>query len=179
MPAGPRATIVCLLAAHAGAAAAATSSGRQPIVTTLALLAVGVLAAAASVVDLVEQRLPNVVVEAILVVAGIAVVVDPAKLAWVVTGALAGAVPLLWVRLSRGLGMGDVKFAGALGAVAGLVHPVLALVAVFIAAAASGTYGLVRGHSRLALGPWLWGGLVAALALSPIVCPLVTIGASR
>jgi len=177
LPFAPRVAIACLLIGHAGSAFYAASTAG----TLLALSMIGALAAFASVVDLVDERIPNLAVEAIHICVGIAVIVDPQTLVSVLVGALLGGAPLLWVRLSRGIGMGDVKFAAALGAAGGLIHPLTSLVAVFIASGASGAYAIIRHRARMVLGPWLWGGFVAGLAVSPLITASggVSIGAIR
>ena len=136
--------------------------GRHPAVgfdtrSGAALLAVAVLTGAAAMVDLHEHRIPNrllmwssFAVVVALIGAGAHAVLAAAA------GLLGAAVPMLVVRLHRGIGMGDVKLAGVLGAAGGLVHPSLGLALVFVAALTSGLYGTVRRTARLALGPWLW-----------------------
>jgi prepilin signal peptidase PulO-like enzyme (type II secretory pathway) len=84
-------------------------------------------------------------------------------LAAIAAGALAAGVPMMVVRLQRGLGMGDVKLAFVLGGAAGLVHPLLGVATVFGAALGAGLCGVFRHRTRLALGPWLWGAWVVSL----------------
>ncbi len=78
-------------------------------------------------------------------------------------------MPLLIVLLTRGIGMGDVKMAAVVGGVAGIVHPLAAAGAVFAMALGSGFYGIVTRRSRVALGPWLWGGLVVSTSVAAVV----------
>ena len=81
---------------------------------------------------------------------------------------LLGALPMVVVLLTRGIGTGDVKLAAALGATAAIVHPLAALGTVFVAAVTSSTYAGIRGLRRLALGPWLWAGFAVATLLASI-----------
>ena len=71
---------------------------------------------------------------------------------------------MLFVRLARGVGMGDVKMAGVVGASVGPIALFAAPVAVAVAALVAGTYGLVAGRRRLPLGPALWLGWAVSLA---------------
>ena len=94
----------------------------------------------------------------------------------VAAGLLGAAVPMIVVRLHRGIGMGDVKLAGVLGAAGGLVHPSLGVALVFVAALASGLYGALRGIRRLALGPWLWTAWSAVTTAALVHLVLVSGG---
>ena len=138
-----------------------------------ALIAVVVLAGAAAIVDLHEHRIPNRLLSwsagAVVAAAVWFAATDGFgaqsrhHLAAIAAGALAAGVPMMVVRLQRGLGMGDVKLAFVLGGAAGLVHPLLGVATVFGAALGAGLYGLFRHRTRLALGPWLWGAWVVSL----------------
>lgn len=141
-----------------------------------ALITVIVLTGAAAIVDLHEHRIPN----RLLAWSASAVVAATVwlaaadgfsgrgrhRLAAVAAGALAAGVPMMVVRLQRGLGMGDVKLAVVLGGAAGLVHPLLAAATVFGAALGAGLYGVLRQRTRLALGPWLWGAWALSLTVA-------------
>jgi leader peptidase (prepilin peptidase)/N-methyltransferase len=132
-----------------------------------ALIAVVVLTGSAAIVDLHEHRIPNRLLSwsaGAVVAAAVWVAATDGfgargrhRLAAVAAGALAAGVPMMVVRLQRGLGMGDVKLAVVLGGAAGLVHPLLAAATVFGASLSAGLYGVLRHRTRLALGPWLWG----------------------
>ena len=94
-----------------------------------------------------------------------------------VSSALAGLeqAPLLVVRLHRGIGMGDVKFAAVLGAAGGLVSPWVAPFTVLVGALASGTAGALTGRHRLALGPWWWAAWVA-VTVAALVADATPVG---
>jgi leader peptidase (prepilin peptidase)/N-methyltransferase len=142
-------------------------------VSAAALIAVVVLTGAAAIVDLHEHRIPNRLLSwsagAVVAAAVWFAATDGFgaqsrhHLAAIAAGALAAGVPMMVVRLQRGLGMGDVKLAFVLGGAAGLVHPLLGVATVFGAALGAGLYGLFRHRTRLALGPWLWGAWVVSL----------------
>lgn len=157
----------------AGLAIAVAATSVVPTGSAIALGIVSVLAAAAALVDLHEHRIPNrILLVSITLVAVAAVAGGAYTTGDVVIGLLIGALPLLVVRYGRGLAMGDVKFAGVLGAAGGLLHPFIGLAAVWFAALSSGLYGISRRRSRLAMGPWLWAGFVVACAAGVLVVQL-------
>ena len=163
-----------VLGGVAGAVGIALAAARQvPMASAIAIGFVGVLAAAAAVVDVHEHRIPN----RLLWVATVVVAVAAALAGWrtvgdVMVGLVIGSVPLFVVRYDKGLGLGDVKFAAVLGAAGGLVHPGVGLVAVWAAALASGLFALRTDRMRLALAPWLWAGFVAACAAGLVMVQL-------
>ena len=163
-----------VLAGVAGAIGIALAAARQvPVASAVAIGAVGVLAAGAAVVDVHEHRSPNRLVwSALIVVAVAAGFAGWRTVADVLVGLVIGSVPLFVVRYDKGLGLGDVKFAAALGAAGGLVHPGVGLVAVWAAALASGVFALRTDRLRLALAPWLWAGFVAACAAGLVMVQL-------
>ncbi len=163
-----------VLAGVAGAIGIALAAARQvPVASAVAIGAVGVLAAGAAVVDVHEHRIPNRLVwSALIVVAVAAGLAGWRTVADVLVGLVIGSVPLFVVRYDKGLGLGDVKFAAALGAAGGLVHPGVGLVAVWAAALASGVFALRTDRLRLALAPWLWAGFVAACAAGLVMVQL-------
>jgi leader peptidase (prepilin peptidase)/N-methyltransferase len=142
-------------------------------VSAAALIAVIVLTGAAAIVDLHEHRIPNRLLSwsagAVLAAAAWLAATDGFgaqsrhRLTAIAAGALAAGVPMMVVRLQRGLGMGDVKLSVVLGGATGLVHPLLAAATVFGAALGAGLYGVLRQRTRLALGPWLWGAWTLSL----------------
>lgn len=144
-----------------GLGAAASSVVALPLATGVVL--VGLLAAAAAVVDQHEQRIPNTLLTTALATV---MVVAALESRWTVVAVLVSltmaAFPLWAVRYGRGLGLGDVKLAAVLGAAVGLVHPFAGLAVVWCAAVASGIFALTTRRNRLVLGPWLWAGYVAA-----------------
>ena len=149
----------------AGALVAAAAATVVPSPTVVALAAVSTIAGLAALVDVHEHRLPNVLsllalgaVMAAATYGGLRTTMD------VIVGLFIAALPLFVVRYGKGLAFGDVKFAAVLGAAGGLLHPFAGLVVVWFAALSSGAYALLRHRSKLALGPWLWAGYVAACA---------------
>lgn len=165
----PAATRLAVLAGFAMQLAVAgallvTASTRPFAALALALAAP--LFAAAALVDTVEQCIPNRLVGAAsIVVVLAAAAAGSATTIAVALGAVLAAAPMSAVVLGRGVGMGDLKLAAALGAAGGFVHPGVGLGGVFVAALCSAAFARSRGIARLALAPWLWGGwLVAAAA---------------
>ena len=142
---------------------------RSSAVVAAATAAVGVLLAAAALVDARERRLPNPLLTTALSVAMIgailskdAIVVRSALLGMTIAGAL-----MLLVRLTRGVGMGDVKMAAVVGTSASASTTTLIAAPIAIAAAAfvAATYGFITSERRVALGPSLWVGWASALVL--------------
>ena len=76
---------------------------------------------------------------------------------------LLGGGLMLLVRLTRGVGMGDVKMAAVVGASAGAVALMAAPVALAVASFAGATFGVITRRQRLPLGPALWLGWAVAL----------------
>ncbi len=155
----------------AAATALSVAAARTAPVTAAALGTVLTLCGAAALVDLHEHRLPNQLLTGSLVGVGIAALATtigghPGGLGAAAAGLLLGGLPLLVVRLRRGLGMGDVKLAAVLGAAGGLVHPLVALATTALGALAAGTAGSVLRRPRLALGPWWWAAWVIATVLA-------------
>ncbi len=145
--------------------------------SAVAVLAVAALTGAAAMVDLHEHRIPNRLLGWSSFIVGVALIgSDIGAVLAVAAGLLGAAVPMIVVRLHRGIGMGDVKLAGVLGAAGGLVHPSLGVALVFVAALASGLYGALRGIRRLALGPWLWTAWSAVTTAALVHLVLVSGG---
>ena len=133
------------------------------------LFAVNVLVVIA-VSDVETRRIPNRIVLpawALVLIANTAL--ESSRWAeWILGGVVAAAAFLAFGRLTRGgLGMGDVKLAGFLGALLG--HQVLS--ALLLGSAASAIYaggillrhGLQGRRHSYALGPFLAGGATAVL----------------
>lgn len=161
-----------LLAACVTSVALAVSLRITAIVAS-STAAVGVLLAAAALVDLHERRLPNRLLAAALASAlgGALLTTDGAVVLDALLGMVIAGALMLCVRLTRGVGMGDVKMAAVVGASAGasttsLLAPTTAIA---IAALAASAYGLIAKRQRLPLGPSLWFGWVSAIALVSIV----------
>lgn len=151
-----------------GVAALATTA--VPTASAIVIGIVGLFAGAIAIVDLHEHRIPNrLLIMSLAAVAVGAVLGESFTSGRLVGGVLVGlivaAFPLLAIRYGHGLAMGDVKMAGVLGAAGGLIHPVVGLITVFVAALSSGIFALVHNRKRLALGPWLWAGFGTACAI--------------
>jgi leader peptidase (prepilin peptidase)/N-methyltransferase len=125
----------------------------------------------AAVVDLVEHRLPNVLVLAagVPVVTGLSLAAAAGSNAW--TGALAGAavvgLPLLGAHLASpsGLGFGDVKAGAVLGGAVGLVAPILAVLGLIAGLLGTAAWAVVSRRRALPLGPGMVGGAVVMFAV--------------
>ncbi|MEY4174494.1 MAG: Type leader peptidase family [Actinomycetota bacterium] len=139
--------------------------GQQtPFAMRLGLAAAGCLVATAALVDLHELRLPNRLVGSALAVSLVAAAtVSAAALVQSLLGMVVAGGLMLVVRLSRGVGMGDVKLAAAVGAGTGGLALPLAPLSIAVAALVAGTFGLAAGRRRLPLGPSLWFGWSVAL----------------
>lgn len=137
--------------------------------TACALLAL----VAAAVVDVVQQRLPNVIVGSAAPPVAFTLVAawEPSLVRSVATGALLMAVPLLVTHLATpsGMGFGDVKAGLVLGAALGLVDGQLALLALVVGLAAGALWGLTRRARAVPLGPALVLGAIAALAVGRLL----------
>ncbi|CAN5186838.1 hypothetical protein BH11ACT3_BH11ACT3_03060 [soil metagenome] len=151
------------------AALAIASIGLDP--ATIPALYLAAVAPELTRIDLREHRLPN---EQVL--PGVIIGIVAAALSWIVTGVVplvplvAGAgffALLVLLGLSGGMGMGDVKLAAVIGlASPTLAIAVLAPLAAFLLSGVPATVLLIRrGRGvRLAFGPFLLAGYVAALA---------------
>jgi leader peptidase (prepilin peptidase) / N-methyltransferase len=145
-----------------------------------AIVALAVLLACISFVDVREQRIPDILNAALLIV-GLAAsqALVRHSIVWGLTSViicfsvfLAVRVIYAQVRSRQGLGLGDVKFAGAAGAWIGieglptmvLVASVLALLTVAIASSSGRP---IASDSRLPFGPFLSIGLVAVWLVGP------------
>ncbi len=127
---------------------------------------VGAVLALAALVDVHEHKLPNRLVGTAMVVAlvGVLSTTTAALLISSVSGmVLAGGLMLL-VRLTRGIGMGDVKMAAVVGASTGATAVVAAPLAIAIAALVAVVCGVLTHRQRLPLGPALWAGWAISLA---------------
>ena len=143
--------------------------------TAIALLVVAPIAGRAIAADLATERLPNPLVGATAAVglayaAAEALDGRPGALVGAGLGVVAAMLPMFVVHLASGgrLGFGDVKFAGALGLLAGAAHPLYALVIPLVAATLGLVGGLAHGGRRRAFGPAIAAGAVASMALTPL-----------
>jgi prepilin signal peptidase PulO-like enzyme (type II secretory pathway) len=136
-----------------------------PLVTRVALLLTGVLLAIAALVDVHEHKLPNRLLASALAVtvAGSLATFEAATIVRTGAGLLIGGGLLLLVRLVRGVGMGDVKMAGVVGASTASFHLLAAPAAIAVAAFAASAYAVAARRQRLVLGPALWLGWASAL----------------
>jgi prepilin signal peptidase PulO-like enzyme (type II secretory pathway) len=126
---------------------------------------VGTVLVAAAVVDVHERRLPNrlLLLGGAVALAGAALTGDGATLVASSLGATIAGGSMLVVRLTRGVGMGDVKAAAVVGASAGSVALVASPIAIAVSAFVAAVYGLAAHRVRLPLGPSLWFGWAVAL----------------
>jgi leader peptidase (prepilin peptidase)/N-methyltransferase len=121
----------------------------------------------AAAVDIRTRRLPDrLLARSLVMVLAVIVLRVGDGLASAVAGAVALALPLLLAHLvdPSGLGFGDVKLAGVLGALVGLVDWRLAPLALGLACLAALAWVAVRRVRSLAFGP----PLVGAAALTVI-----------
>lgn len=161
-----QAALACLVTV--GIAAAATTT--VPTASAIVIGIVGLLAGAIAIVDLHERRIPNHLLTLALITVVVGALLgtlftSDRTAGAVLVGLIVAAFPLLAIRYGNGLAMGDVKMAGVLGAAGGLIHPVVGLITVFVAALSSGIFALIHNRKRLALGPWLWAGFGTACAI--------------
>lgn len=151
----------------AGVTSAALSTAvAVPTGVRWSIAAAGVVMALAAMVDVHEHKLPNRLLLGALVavVAGVAASANAEIVMSALVGLVVGGGLMLLVRLTRGVGMGDVKMAGVVGASVGAVNQMAAPIAIAIAALAAALYGLMSRRRRLPLGPALWLGWALALA---------------
>lgn len=123
-------------------------------------------------VDLRERRLPNRIV-----VPGLVVGVVAAAVSWAATGVppvvplvagVASGALFLLLGIAGGMGMGDVKLATLIGLASPTVLVVIAapLAAFLLGGVVATVVMIARGRgARIAFGPYLLAGYVAALAL--------------
>lgn len=153
------------------------AAGVVSVSPAAALVLVGLLGGAAAVVDQHEHRLPNTLLAIAMCTVLVAAAIDGAwTLVDVAVSLTMAAFPLWAVRYGKGLALGDVKFAAVLGAAAGLVHPFAGLLVAWCATLAAGVFALGTHRRRLALGPWLWGGYVAAAAVAVVFVQVLEMG---
>ena len=160
--------LLTVLAASACVALALLGDSTGIVACGLSLLVL-VLAA---LVDVVEHRLPNVVVlcAAVPVVTALALIGSGALLRDVLSGALVVAGPLLAVHLitPSGMGFGDVKAGAVLGAAMGLIDVELALLALVVGLGAGAAWGVATRARSIALGPSLVAGALAAVLIGAV-----------
>ncbi len=172
-----RATVLgwCILAAGCAVAAWAALSVR-PVAAAITF-GVGLVAmTVAASIDVVLQRLPNVLTigAALVGLVALPVVTWAAGdgLAW--RAAAGGAIFGSWILLGAfalrdSYGFGDIKLAAACGIYATWLSwqtLVVAILATQIAIAAVLLYGRLRGRERMPLGPAFVAGLIAAILIT-------------
>ena len=164
------------LIAACATSVALVGSLRTPAIVAGTTATVGVLLAVAALVDVHERRLPNRLLAAgcAFALAGALLSSDSTVAIDAVLGLILAAGVMLCVRLTRGVGMGDVKMAAVVGASAGacttsLLAPATAIA---IAALAGATYGFIANRQRVPFGPSLWFGWAATIALAAFVAPM-------
>lgn len=157
------------------AALAALVAGAAPAI--VALLYVAAVTPALCLHDIREHRLPNV-----LVLPGYAAVGAAAALTL-----LLGAVPplsallgglgylafTLVLHLAGGMGFGDVKLAGVLGATAGFLGGAAVVLAVLLSFLAGGLFSAVllwrrKRRRRIPFGPFMLAGFWLAVPLATV-----------
>jgi leader peptidase (prepilin peptidase)/N-methyltransferase len=144
----------------------------------LYLAGVGV---ALAIVDLRVHRLPDVLTlpsyPVLAALFGLAAAFDGGSGRWVRAVIAGGIVWLLfaalWMMPGGGLGYGDVKLSGLIGAALGWlgwgsvpVGLLIAMIAAGAVAAALLVSGRANRHSRIAYGPYLLAGTLAAILLA-------------
>lgn len=148
-----------------------------PVVTTGIATAISVFwLSAAAALDMMCRQLPDALVAlAFLPTAMAAAVLTLQGSTTAINGAGYGAaawmLPLLVVHLIApdGLGFGDVKAAGVIGAVLGLTqHLVLVVASLLVAAVVAAVQARRSTRRDIALGPYLVGGAVACLAIGSL-----------
>lgn len=147
-------------------AVALSTAAPAPQSVQWGIAAVGAVLAAAATVDVHEHKLPNrlLLTALALVCASVVATADRATALSAISGLLIAGGLMLLVRLSRGVGMGDVKMAAVVGASVGAVNVMAAPVAIAVAALVAATYGTLSRRQRLPLGPALWLGWSVSLA---------------
>lgn len=120
-------------------------------------------------VDARSRRLPNRLLAAALIPAGLTVVAahgwTPAAVLSAFLGVVAFAGPVLTLHLINpsGMGFGDVKLAVVLGLLMSGTDWRLGIAALLVASLGSALWCLVRSQSSIAFGPPLIGALVLVL----------------
>lgn len=161
-----------------------TAGGMTASILVLAgFLYLAAVSIALALIDLDTRRLPNVLVLPIYAVGAVLLTIAAAlsgawaALAMAGIGMAALGLGYLLIAVIRpgGMGMGDVKLAGALGLFLGWLGPETLLVgtiAGFLLGGGAGVVLLLRGAGRkasLAFGPWLIAGAwIGILAGPPI-----------
>jgi leader peptidase (prepilin peptidase)/N-methyltransferase len=117
-------------------------------------------------VDIEEHRLPNRLIglAALAGVCGALLAGARSSVIGAAVGALVAGSAVMIVCLTRGVGMGDVKMAFAIGLALGPLGFMAAPLAIGIAALVAAAYGKAARRARLPLGPSLWFGWAVVVA---------------
>ena len=169
-----RADVWQLPAATVLAALAVLAAGVGP--ATVPLLYLAAVTPALCTADVVHRRLPNRVVLPAYVVLLVAIVTEFALSTDVAVAAVISGLAyfgfMLVLNAAGGMGMGDVKLAGALGLSAGmygletaLVSPLLAFLAGGVAAAVALIVARGRSGTRIPFGPFMLACFWASVML--------------
>lgn len=144
-----------------------------------ALLALALVGVAISVVDLLEQRIPNRMlllgspVVGVLLLGGLALHAAWWSMLWMLGGAAAMfALYFLLALISpNAMGMGDVKLSALLGGVLGalgLTSWLVGLLAAFLIGGVAAIASLIAGRagwrSNIPFGPWMVAGALVGVA---------------
>ena len=160
--------------ALAGGMVLYTSPWEPALAGGVGLAMIGSLSA---LVDARTHKLPNALTAALALCAvpacALAIGAGGSGVAWgVLIGVLVWTVPLTLAALPKaGLGLGDVKLAPVLGAILGAVGVQPAIAGFVMGLLAAGVAAVVRlartrdAHQRMAFGPYLTGGALAAWIL--------------
>lgn len=126
-----------------------------------------------AVVDLFTTYLPNQLMYPLWAVLAVSLSAQatqqPKALIWSALGAVIGygGFWLVW-RFGNSLGYGDVRLAGAIGALTGGFGPAAVLYAFFVGTligAIAAVASALAGRKELPYGPWLWLGALAPFLL--------------
>jgi leader peptidase (prepilin peptidase)/N-methyltransferase len=136
------------------------------VATRLAMAVSGVCFATSALVDIEEHRLPNRLIglAALAGVCGALLAGARSSVIGAAVGALVAGSAMMIVCLTRGVGMGDVKMAFAIGLALGPLGFMAAPLAIGIAALAAAAYGKAARRAQLPLGPSLWFGWAVVVA---------------
>jgi leader peptidase (prepilin peptidase)/N-methyltransferase len=176
------AMLTAIVLATLDAALAARLSGHQSNWALPALFYLVAVGAVLTIIDARTHRLPNVVVlPSYAVIAALLSIASSGTGDWTALaraaiggGALFTAYLLLALIYPPGMGFGDVKLAGLLGAVLAYRSGPLVVIATLIAFAGGGLAGIAvivsgRGNAKSALpfGPFMIAGSLIAILLAP------------
>lgn len=163
--------------------AGATTGAIAGLLVLVGFLYLAAISLALALIDLDTRRLPNVLVLPIYAVGAVLFTATAAlsgrwdALATAAIGMAGLGLLYLLLAVARpgGMGMGDVKLAGALGLFLGWLGPetlVVGAIAGFLLGGGAGVVLLLRGAGRkasLAFGPWLLAGAWVGILAGPAV----------